>query len=55
MENLTVILQDRPGRPADLGEASGNAAISIEDICGAQEGAGAGPGPRRAPRCSRRD
>ena len=38
MKDLTVILEDRPGRLADLGEATGNAGINIEGVCGTQEG-----------------
>jgi hypothetical protein len=42
MKDLTVILEDRPGRLADLGEATGNAGINIEGVCGTtQEGQGA--------------
>jgi hypothetical protein len=41
MKDLTVILEDRPGRLADLGEATGNAGINIEGVCGMQEGGGA--------------
>jgi hypothetical protein len=41
MKDLTVILEDRPGRLADLGEATGNAGINIEGVCGTQEGGGA--------------
>jgi len=41
MKDLTVILEDRPGRLADLGEATGRAGINIEGICGTtQEGQG---------------
>jgi hypothetical protein len=40
MKDLTVILEDRPGRLADLGEATGNAGINIEGVCGTQEGGG---------------
>jgi hypothetical protein len=38
MKDLTVTLEDRPGRLADLGEATGSAGINIEGVCGAQEG-----------------
>jgi hypothetical protein len=38
MKDLTVRLEDRPGRLADLGEATGNAGINIEGVCGTQEG-----------------
>jgi hypothetical protein len=41
MKDLTVILEDRPGRLAALGEATGNAGINIEGVCGAHEGSGA--------------
>jgi hypothetical protein len=41
MKDLTVTLEDRPGRLADLGEATGNAGINIEGVCGAKEGGGA--------------
>jgi hypothetical protein len=41
MKDLTVILEDQPGRLADLGEATGRAGINIEGISGAtQEGQG---------------
>ena len=33
-KDLTVILEDRPGTAADLGEALGNAGINIEGLCG---------------------
>jgi hypothetical protein len=33
-KNLTVILEDRPGTLADVGEALGNAGINIDGICG---------------------
>jgi hypothetical protein len=42
MKDLTVMLDDRPGALADLGEAAGNAGINIEGVCGTtQEGQGA--------------
>lgn len=42
MKDLTVILEDRPGRLADLGEATGKAGINIEGVCAStQEGQGA--------------
>jgi hypothetical protein len=42
MKDLTVILEDRPGTLADLGDATGKAGINIEGVCGAtQEGQGA--------------
>jgi hypothetical protein len=41
MKDLTLILEDRPGRLADLGEATGKAGINIEGVCGTtQEGQG---------------
>ena len=33
-KDLTVLLQDRPGTLADLGEALGNAGINIDGMCG---------------------
>jgi len=33
MNDLTVILEDRPGALADLGEATGGANINIEGMC----------------------
>jgi hypothetical protein len=33
-KDLTVILEDRPGRLADMGEALGKAGINIEGACG---------------------
>ena len=33
-KDLTVILEDRPGTLADVGEALGNAGINIEGMCG---------------------
>jgi len=33
-KDLTVILEDRPGTLADLGEALGNAGINIDGMCG---------------------
>jgi hypothetical protein len=33
-KDLTVILEDRPGTLARLGEATGNAGINIEGACG---------------------
>ena len=39
--DLTVFLEDRPGRLADLSEALGDAGINIEGICGVpQQGKG---------------
>jgi len=36
--DLTVILEDRPGSLADLGETLGKAGINIEGGCGVQSG-----------------
>ena len=33
MKDLTVILEDRPGALADLGDATGGAGINIEGMC----------------------
>jgi hypothetical protein len=33
MKDLTITLEDRPGRLADLGEAAGKAEINIEGMC----------------------
>jgi hypothetical protein len=33
-KDLTVILEDRPGTLAELGEATGRAGINIEGMCG---------------------
>jgi hypothetical protein len=33
MKDLTITLEDRPGRLADLGEATGKAEINIEGMC----------------------
>lgn len=33
-KNLTVILEDRPGTLADLGETLGKAGINIDGVCG---------------------
>jgi hypothetical protein len=32
--DLTVLLEDRPGRLADLGEALGKAGVNIDGMCG---------------------
>ena len=32
--DLTVILEDRPGTLAELGEATGRAGVNIEGVCG---------------------
>ncbi|MFX0052769.1 MAG: ACT domain-containing protein, partial [Candidatus Hermodarchaeota archaeon] len=34
MKDFTIILEDRPGTLADLGETLGNAKVNIEGICG---------------------
>ena len=41
MKDLTVILEDKPGALADLGEATGEANINIEGLC-ATTGGGKG-------------
>ena len=41
MRDLTVALEDRPGRLADLGEATGQAGINIEGLCGVRAEGGA--------------
>jgi hypothetical protein len=33
MKDLTVIMEDRPGKLADLGEATGKAGVNIEGLC----------------------
>ena len=33
MKDLTVIMEDRPGKLADLGEATGRAGVNIEGVC----------------------
>jgi hypothetical protein len=33
MKDLTITLEDRPGRLADIGEATGKAGINIEGMC----------------------
>ena len=33
MKNLTVIMEDRPGKLADLGEATGRAGVNIAGLC----------------------
>lgn len=41
MKDLTVLLKDRPGTLADMGEALGKVGINIEGVCGfACEGKG---------------
>jgi hypothetical protein len=37
-KDLAVVLQDRPGTLADLGEALGRAGVNIDGICGVAEG-----------------
>jgi hypothetical protein len=37
-KDLTVILEDRPGTLADLGEATGSAGVNLEGICGVGTG-----------------
>ena len=38
MKDLTVILEDKPGSLADLGEATGGADINVEGMCGVTVG-----------------
>ena len=38
MKDLTITLEDRPGRLADLGEATGKAEINIEGMCATSGG-----------------
>jgi hypothetical protein len=38
MNDLTVVLEDRPGALADLGEATGAADINIEGMCATTSG-----------------
>jgi hypothetical protein len=38
MKDLTITLDDRPGRLADLGEATGRAGINIEGMCAISSG-----------------
>ena len=33
MKDLTVIMEDQPGKLADLGEATGRAGVNIEGLC----------------------
>ncbi len=33
MKDLTVIMEDRPGKLAELGEATGKAGVNIEGLC----------------------
>ena len=41
MKDLTVIMDDQPGKLADLGEATGRAGVNIEGLC-AMVGGGKG-------------
>jgi hypothetical protein len=41
MKDLTIPLEDRPGRLADLGEATGKAGINIEGMCAVSGGGSA--------------
>jgi hypothetical protein len=34
MKDLTILMEDRPGTLADVGEALGNAGVNIEGMCG---------------------
>lgn len=38
MKDLTITLEDRPGRLAELGEATGKAGINIEGMCATSGG-----------------
>ena len=38
MKDVTVTLENRPGRLADFGEATRRAGINIEGVCGTTEG-----------------
>jgi len=38
MKDLTVTLENRPGRLADLGDATGRAGVNIEGVCGTTGG-----------------
>jgi hypothetical protein len=38
MKDLTVVLEDQPGKLADLGEATGAASINIEGMCATTAG-----------------
>jgi hypothetical protein len=40
MKDLRVVLEDRPGTLADMGEALGNAGVNIEGMCGPCESDG---------------
>jgi hypothetical protein len=41
MKDLTIALEDRPGRLADLGEATARAGVNIEGLCATTGGDGA--------------
>jgi len=34
VKDLTVVLEDRPGTAADMGEALGKAGVNIDGFCG---------------------
>jgi hypothetical protein len=38
MKDLTVVLDDKPGALADLGEATGRANVNLEGLCGTTSG-----------------
>lgn len=38
MKDLTVTLENRPGRLPDLGDATGRAGVNIEGVCGTTGG-----------------
>jgi hypothetical protein len=38
VKDLTIMLEDRPGRLADLGEATGKAGVNIEGMCATSGG-----------------
>ncbi len=40
MKDIKVVLENRPGTLADMGEALGNAGVNIEGMCGPCEGDG---------------
>jgi hypothetical protein len=40
MKDIRVVVEDRPGALADMGEALGNAGVNIEGMCGPCEGDG---------------
>jgi len=41
MKDLTITLEDRPGRLAELGEATGRAGVNIEGMCATTRGGSA--------------